>query len=42
VVPAAEAIITRTREGSVLRAMRDVHPYEEIAFDLYPLASHRL
>jgi hypothetical protein len=41
-ISAAEAIITRNREGSVLRAMRNVHPYEEIAFELYPLANHRI
>lgn len=37
-----ETVCPISRLTPVLRAMRDVHPYEEIAFDLYPLINHRL
>jgi dinuclear metal center YbgI/SA1388 family protein len=34
-----EVIYSLARERSVLAAMRSVHPYEEIAYDLIPLAN---
>jgi hypothetical protein len=37
-----ETVCSRARLPSVLRAMRAVHPYEEIAFDVYPLLNHQL
>jgi len=33
-----ETIYPAEREAEVVRALRDAHPYEEPAFDLYPLA----
>lgn len=27
------------REGAILRAMKEAHPYEEVAFDIYPLSN---
>ena len=33
-----ETVYPVEREADVLRALRDAHPYEEPAFDLYPLA----
>jgi hypothetical protein len=32
-----ETVYPVEREAEVVRALRDVHPYEEPAFDLYPL-----
>jgi putative NIF3 family GTP cyclohydrolase 1 type 2 len=32
-----ESIVRTTDISKVVRAMRDVHPYEEPAFDIYPL-----
>lgn len=32
-----ETIVDAPLVGDVLRAMRDAHPYEEVAYDLYPL-----
>ncbi len=32
-----ETVYPVEREADVLRALRDAHPYEEPAFDLYPL-----
>jgi len=32
-----ETILPRGLERSVLRALREAHPYEEIAYDLYPV-----
>lgn len=37
-----ETICPASRLEQVLHAMRAVHPYEEIAFDVYPLLDHRL
>jgi hypothetical protein len=33
-----ETVYPVEREEEVVRALRDAHPYEEPAFDLYPLA----
>ena len=33
-----ETVYPVEREGEVVRALRAAHPYEEPAFDLYPLA----
>jgi hypothetical protein len=33
-----ETVYPVEREAEVVRALRDAHPYEEPAFDLYPLA----
>ena len=33
-----ETVYPLEREADVVRALRDAHPYEEPAFDLYPLA----
>jgi len=32
-----ETVYPADREGEVVAALRDAHPYEEPAFDLYPL-----
>ncbi|HET7658134.1 MAG TPA: Nif3-like dinuclear metal center hexameric protein [Bacillales bacterium] len=32
-----ETIVTAKQQGSVVRAMIEAHPYEEVAYDLYPL-----
>ncbi len=32
-----EMIVPRWKVSSTIRAMREAHPYEEIAFDIYPL-----
>jgi dinuclear metal center YbgI/SA1388 family protein len=34
-----ETILPAERLDPVLRAMREAHPYEEVAYDLYPLAN---
>ena len=34
-----EMILPRVQASSVIRAMRTVHPYEEVAYDLYPLSN---
>jgi hypothetical protein len=34
-----ETVYPADREAEVVRALRKAHPYEEPAFDLYPLAS---
>ena len=33
-----ETVYPAEREAEVVQALRDAHPYEEPAFDLYPLA----
>jgi hypothetical protein len=33
-----ETVYPAEREAEVVRALREAHPYEEPAFDLYPLA----
>jgi len=33
-----ETIVPAERVDAVVAALRDAHPYEEVAFDLYPLA----
>ena len=33
-----ETVYPLEREAEVVRALRESHPYEEPAFDLYPLA----
>ncbi len=35
-----ETVYPLEREEEVVRALRSAHPYEEPAFDLYPLADH--
>ena len=32
-----ETVYPAEREGEIVRALREAHPYEEPAFDLYPL-----
>ncbi len=32
-----EVICGRTKAKTVIEAMRQAHPYEEVAFDIYPL-----
>lgn len=32
-----ETVVPVERAADVVRALRDAHPYEEVAFDLYPL-----
>ena len=34
-----ETIVPKSRLSSVLQAMQDAHPYEEVAYDLYPLVN---
>lgn len=34
-----ECVCDRDKAKTVLAAMRKVHPYEEVAFDIYPLIS---
>ena len=34
-----ECVCKRTKAKQVIKAIREVHPYEEIAFDIYPLIS---
>lgn len=34
-----EVILVAHREAAILAAMRRAHPYEEVAYDLYPLAN---
>jgi hypothetical protein len=36
-----ETVYPVEREADVVRALREAHPYEEPAFDLYPLAEPR-
>jgi hypothetical protein len=36
-----ETVYPAEREADVVRALRATHPYEEPAFDLYPLAQPR-
>jgi hypothetical protein len=33
-----ETVFPEERQGEVVEALRDAHPYEEPAFDVYPLA----
>jgi hypothetical protein len=33
-----ETVVPAERVDKVVAALREVHPYEEVAFDLYPLA----
>ena len=35
-----EAVCPREIAGDVIEAVRSVHPYDEMAFDVYPLANH--
>lgn len=32
-----ETVVPTERMAEVVRALREAHPYEEVAFDLYPL-----
>jgi hypothetical protein len=32
-----ETVVPRDRVDAVVEALREAHPYEEVAFDLYPL-----
>jgi len=34
-----EVIYPVTREAGILRELREAHPYEEVAYDLYPIAN---
>ena len=34
-----ECVCDRNKARSVIKAVRKVHPYEEVAFDIYPLIS---
>lgn len=34
-----ECVCDRNKAKKVIAAMRNVHPYEEVAFDIYPLIS---
>ena len=34
-----ECLCDRTKAKEVIEAVRKVHPYEEVAFDIYPLIS---
>jgi hypothetical protein len=34
-----ETVVPAERVGDVVRALREAHPYEEAAFELYPLVS---
>lgn len=34
-----EAVCERSKAKEVIAAIRKVHPYEEVAFDIYPLIS---
>ncbi len=34
-----EVIFPHWKSGPILKAMKDSHPYEEVAYDLYPLAN---
>lgn len=36
-----EMILPRERLGRALRALRQAHPYEEVAYDVYPLANRQ-
>ena len=33
-----ETVVPEERAGAVVAALREAHPYEEVAYDLYPLA----
>lgn len=33
-----ETVVPAERTAAVVAALREAHPYEEVAFDLYPLA----
>jgi hypothetical protein len=35
-----EVVVPRDRMMDVLRAAREAHPYEEMAYDIYPLLNH--
>ena len=35
-----ETVCPRKIAGDVIEAVRNVHPYEEMAFDAYPLVNH--
>jgi hypothetical protein len=32
-----ETVVPAERAGEIVRALRDAHPYEEVAYELYPL-----
>lgn len=34
-----EVVCEKTKAKAVIEAMRQAHPYEEVAFDIYPLIS---
>ena len=36
-----ECVCERSKAKEVISAIRKVHPYEEVAFDIYPLISER-
>ncbi len=35
-----ETVLPKHLEGTVVKAMLKAHPYEEVAYDLYPLSNH--
>jgi len=35
-----ETVVPRAKIKRVLKAMKKAHPYEEIAYDVYPVLSH--
>ena len=32
-----EFVCQKNRAKEIIKAMKEVHPYEEVAFDIYPL-----
>lgn len=36
-----ECVCNRSKAKEVIAAMKKVHPYEEVAFDIYPLLSEK-
>ena len=34
-----EVVCSRDKAKAVIRAMKEAHPYDEVAFDIYPLLS---
>ncbi len=37
-----EVVCERSKAKAVITAMKQVHPYEEVAFDIYPLINEEL
>lgn len=34
-----ETVVERTKLQEIVKAIKEVHPYEEVSFDIYPLES---